>query len=166
MLNIYLGTTAISLIVTNLYSRAVVARMMRDGYKVKTRNKSTIERVVDMISLTFKICIPVFNIANTIFLLYIGLDGFYDDMIKKLLKDGTIYKSFDGQSKNDLHESCFVNENTEPYQNHFQSETAYQDADRFQYGTDGKMYDTEIGYEVIDNIEDTPKTFVRKQTHK
>ena len=89
LLNIYLGTTAISWIVTIIFSIASEKKIKRDGYKFVEEKKSTFEKIASFISMIFKGSIPFYNILNTIAILCAG-DKMYDYIEDDLLDKGKI----------------------------------------------------------------------------
>ena len=95
LLNIYLGTAALNLITVILTSIAVKKRLKREGYVFVKNNKSLAEKIFSYVSIIFKASIPVFNIINTIYILYLG-EKVYEIMEEKLLEeDEIIYKPND-----------------------------------------------------------------------
>ena len=108
LLNIYLGTTAISWATTFIFSAACEKKLKREGYKFVKENKSLSEKVATFISTAFKGSIPVYNILNIIVILYMG-DKLYGYMEDKLLEQGKIYKPIAEELNND-YESKILNE--------------------------------------------------------
>lgn len=108
LLNIYLGTTAISWATTFIFSTACEKKLKREGYKFVKENKSLSEKVATFISNAFKGSIPVYNILSTIIILCMG-DKFYGYIEDKLLEQGKIYKPIAEELNND-YESEILNE--------------------------------------------------------
>jgi hypothetical protein len=106
LLNIYLGTTAVSFATTFLFSAAYEKKLKRQGYKIVKENKFLLEKFVTFISMAFKCSIPIYNILNSITLLCMG-DNAYEYIKNKLLEQGKIYKPI-----NDDCENKILNENT------------------------------------------------------
>ena len=94
LLNIYLGTTAVSWVIAFLFSAACEKKLKREGYKYVETNKSFEEKLAYFISTAFKGSIPIYNILNSIAILCMG-DKFYEYMEEKLLEQGKIYKPKD-----------------------------------------------------------------------
>lgn len=90
LLNIYLGTTAISWATVFMFSAACEKKLKREGYKFVREKKSISEKIASFISTAFKGSIPVYNIINTIAVLCAG-DKLYEYMEDKLLEEGKIY---------------------------------------------------------------------------
>ena len=90
LLNIYLGTTAISWATVFIFSAACEKKLKREGYKVVKEKKSISEKIASFISIAFKGSIPIHNILNTIAILCMG-DKLYEYMEDKLLEQGKIY---------------------------------------------------------------------------
>lgn len=91
LLNIYLGTTAISWATILIYGVACKMKIKRDGYKSVDRKESFMETLASFISLVFKCSLPVYNIINAIAIIWMH-DKFFDYMEAELLKNGEIYK--------------------------------------------------------------------------
>ena len=89
LLNIYLGTTVISWIVTIIFSIASDKKIRRDGYKFVVEKKSVSEKIANLLSTLFWGSIPIYNILNTIFVLFIG-DKVYEHVKDDLLDKGKI----------------------------------------------------------------------------
>ena len=94
LLNIYLGTTAVSWVIAFLFSAACEKKLKREGYKFVKPKKSFIEKLASFISTAFQGSIPIYNILNSIAILCMG-DKFYEYMEEKLLEQGKIYKPKD-----------------------------------------------------------------------
>ena len=107
LLNIYLGTTAISWVITLIFSAACRNKLKREGYKFVKKKKSFPEKTVTFISSAVKGSMPIYNILNTILMLYMG-DKIYNYMEDKLLEHGEIYKS-DEEKLNNNCESPVLN---------------------------------------------------------
>lgn len=90
LLNIYLGTTAISWATVFIFSAACKKKLKREGYKFVKEKKSISEKIASFMSVAFKGSIPVYNILNTIAVLCMG-DKLYGYMEDKLLSEGEIY---------------------------------------------------------------------------
>lgn len=90
LLNIYLGTTAVSWAVVFIFSVACGKKLKREGYKIVKEKKSFVEKLASFISTAFKGSIPIYNIINAIAILCVG-DKFYEHMVDKLLESGKIY---------------------------------------------------------------------------
>ena len=69
LLNIYLGTTAISWAVTFIFSNAYDKKIKREGYKFVKEKKTFPEKTASFISTTFILSIPVYNILNAVSIL-------------------------------------------------------------------------------------------------
>ena len=69
LLNIYLGTTAISWATVFIFSAACEKKLTREGYKFVKEKKSLSEKIATFISNVFKVSIPVYNILNAIVIL-------------------------------------------------------------------------------------------------
>lgn len=108
LLNIYLGTTAISWATVVIFSAACEKKLKREGYKFVKENKSLLEKVADFISAAFKGSMPVYNIVNAIAILWAG-DELYGHVKSKLLAQGKIYKPISKELNND-YESEILNE--------------------------------------------------------
>ena len=108
LLNIYLGTTAISWATIFIFSAACKKKLKREGYKFVKEKKSLSEKVAAFISTAFKGSIPVYNILNTIVILCMG-DKLYGYVEDKLLEQGQIYKPIAKELNND-YESEILNE--------------------------------------------------------
>lgn len=108
LLNIYLGTTAISWATIFIFSAACEKKLKREGYKFVKEKKSLSEKVATFISNAFRGSIPVYNILNTIVILWMG-DKFYGYMEDKLLEQGKIYMPIAEELNND-YESEILNE--------------------------------------------------------
>lgn len=88
LLNIYLGTTAVSWTTVFILSAACEKKLKREGYKfVKL---SFTEKLASFISTAFKCSIPIYNIINTIAILCMG-DKLYEYVEDELLEEGKIY---------------------------------------------------------------------------
>lgn len=90
LLDIYLGTTAISWATVFIFSAACVKKLKREGYKFVKEKKSISENIASFISAAFKGSIPIYNIFNAIYMLCVG-DKIYEYMEDELLKNGKIY---------------------------------------------------------------------------
>lgn len=114
LLNIYLGTTAISWAITFIFSAACEKKLKREGYKFVKEKKSLSEKVATFISTAFKGSIPVYNILNTIVMLCMGdkLYGFMEDI---LLEKGKIYKPIAEELNNDCESEIFDEEKADTY---------------------------------------------------
>ena len=91
LLNIYLGTTAASIIVTLIYTVACEKKLKRMGYKFKKEKKSFFEKVTSFLSNAFLLSIPIYNIVNTIAILCTG-DKLFEHVEDTLLEKEEIYK--------------------------------------------------------------------------
>ena len=100
LLNIYLGTTAISWATVLLTSIATTNKLKRKGYTFVKENKSLSEKIMSYISTIFQASIPIYNILNTICILCMG-EKVYDIMEEKLLKQGKIYIESDANNVED-----------------------------------------------------------------
>ncbi len=90
LLNIYLGTTAISWATVFIFSAAFEKKLEREGYKFVKEKKSISEKIASFISFAFKNSIPVYNIINTILVLCMS-NKVYECMKDKSLEAGKIY---------------------------------------------------------------------------
>lgn len=90
LLNIYLGTTAVSWATVFIFGAACEKKLKREGYKFVKPKKSFTEKLASFISTAFKGSIPIYNIINTIAILCMG-DKLYEYMEDKLLEEGKIY---------------------------------------------------------------------------
>lgn len=83
LLNIYLGTTAISWATVFIFSAACEKKLKREGYKVVKEKKSIKENIASFISIAFKGSIPIYNILNTIAILCMG-DKLYEYITEEM----------------------------------------------------------------------------------
>lgn len=90
LLNIYLGTTAVSWAITFISSAASIKKLERKGYRFVKPKKSFAERLASFIRTAFIGSIPVYNIINSIYSLY-DLYKLYEYIEEKLLEAGYIY---------------------------------------------------------------------------
>ena len=90
LLNIYLGTTAISWAVIFIFRAACQKNLKRKGYKFVKKKKSISEKIASFISNAFRGSIPVYNIINAFMLLWMG-DKVFEYMEERMLADGEIY---------------------------------------------------------------------------
>ena len=90
LLNIYLGTTAVSWAIAFIFSVVCEKKLKRKGYKFVKPKKSFTERLASFISTAFKGFIPIYNISCIIVILWMG-DKYYEHIEKKRLEEGTIY---------------------------------------------------------------------------
>lgn len=90
LLNIYLGTTAISWATVFIFSNACEEKLKRKGYKFVEEKKSISEKIASFLSIAFKASIPVYNILNTIVLLCMS-DKLYEYVEDEFLSEGKIY---------------------------------------------------------------------------
>ena len=129
LLNIYLGTTAISWAVTFIFSNAYDKKIKREGYKFVKEKKTFPEKTASFISTTFILSIPVYNILNAVSILIMP-DKFYENMKDKLLEQGKIYKPISKESNNDYDNQILneekININTESIQK-VRTEKTYND---------------------------------------
>jgi len=90
LLNIYLGTTAVSWAIVFICGAACSKKLKREGYKVVDSKKSFIEKLASFISLAFKGSIPIVNIISAIYILWM-IDEMYEYGKGQLLEKGEIY---------------------------------------------------------------------------
>lgn len=114
LLNIYLGTTAISWATVFIFSAACEKKLKREGYKIVKENKSLSKKIATFISNAFKCSIPIYNILNTIVILCMG-DRVYEYIEDKLLKQGKIYKSIAEELNNDCESQILNKEKDNTY---------------------------------------------------
>ena len=91
LLNIYLGTTAISWLTLLMVNVAFAGRVKREGYKLINPKISFQEKILLHASNVFKMSIPVYNILNAIVIMYMG-DKVLDHLEEELLSRGLLYK--------------------------------------------------------------------------
>lgn len=89
LLNIYLGTTAVSWATVFIFSAACKKKLKREGYKFVKPKKSFTEKLAIFILIAFN-SIPIYNVINTIAILCMG-DKLYEYVEDKLLEEGKIY---------------------------------------------------------------------------
>ena len=114
LLNIYLGTTAISWATVLIFSVAIANKLEREGYKLVKVKKSFSEKVADFTSTVFKVSIPILNILNAITILCLG-DKVYEYIKTKYLKEGKIYKPISNKLNNDCENEILTEENNDSY---------------------------------------------------
>ena len=95
LLNIYLGTTAVSWAIVLIFSAAGGKKLKREGYNLVNPKKSFTEKLASFISTAFIGSIPIYNIIIAIAILCVGDDKFYEYMKDKLLEEGKIYMTKD-----------------------------------------------------------------------
>ena len=116
LLNIYLGTTAVSWATTLIFSVACINKLEREGYKFIKEKKSFSEIVATFISTTVKDSIPIYNIFKTILILCMGMgDKFYNYMKDKLLEQGKIYKPDEEKINNNCENHVLNKEKDDTY---------------------------------------------------
>ena len=129
LLNIYLGTTAVSWAIVFIFSAACEKKFKREGYKIVKQKKSFVEKLASFISTAFEGSIPIYNIINAIAILCMG-DKFYEHVVDKLLEEGKIYMPKDEPAniQPEIESSPFENEqsNTDSIQN-VNCEKKYED---------------------------------------
>ena len=114
LLNIYLGTTAISWATVFIFSAACEKKLTREGYKFVKEKKSLSEKIATFISNVFKVSIPVYNILNAIVILCMG-DKLYGYMEDYLLEQGKIYKPIAEELNNDCESEILNEEKADTY---------------------------------------------------
>ncbi len=114
LLNIYLGTTAISWVIAFIFTAACEIKLKREGYKFVEEKGSILEKVATFISIAFKGSIPVYNILNAIVILCME-DKFYEHMEDKLLEQGKIYKPIVEELNNNCESEILNEENADIY---------------------------------------------------
>lgn len=117
LLNIYLGSIAISFSVTSIFEFACRKRFKREGYKSVYGKASFVEKFANLLSDLFICSIPGLNIIRTIYFLFRGYGEIYESLTKELLLDGKIYKpmeeKIDDNSKRKILEKEKFNNYTE-----------------------------------------------------
>ena len=105
LLNIYLGTTAISIATVYLYSIAWQKRIEKEGYVFVDKKESFIDKIVKNISTILRLSIPVLNIIPVLTLIFSG-DKLYEKMKQSFLYDGKIKyvydKSYTSEQEKDI----------------------------------------------------------------
>lgn len=91
LLNLYLGSTAVSWAILGVYTVALNQRLKRKGYEEVKEEKEVFEVIVDTLSTLFIGCIPGFNIVNSMCMLCSG-EKALDHYEKLLLEKGLIRK--------------------------------------------------------------------------
>ena len=100
LLNIYLGTIAISGATVFIHSDACAKKLKREGYQVAKDERALSKKIVKCIRAAFFISMPVYNILNTIVIIGMG-DNLYEHMKNSLLEQGKIYKPISAELNND-----------------------------------------------------------------
>lgn len=100
LLNLYLGTTAVSWATVLIYAVAIAKKAEREGYKTVKQEKSFIERVATYLSILFTASIPALNIINAIYILCMG-DKLIDQIIGELVEEGKLYMPDEEQQSTD-----------------------------------------------------------------
>lgn len=117
LLNIYLGSIAISFSVTSIFGSACSKKLKREGYKFVSGKASFVEKFANLLSNLFICSVPGLNIIRTIYFLFNGYDEIYESWAKELLKNGEIYKpmeeKIDNNSKRKILEKEKFNNYTE-----------------------------------------------------
>ena len=90
LLNIYLGTTAISIVVTTTFSLACAKKLERKGYICIKEYKSFAEKIANFMSISFKLLLPIYNIVNAATILFMG-DKLYEYAENEALEAGKIF---------------------------------------------------------------------------
>lgn len=90
LLNIYLGSLAISWSTLLINSVAYNARLKREGFKfIEKKEESIPEKIASFISIAFQGSIPLWNIYVAVRVLC-NYDKLYEELKNNCLKDGTI----------------------------------------------------------------------------
>ena len=100
LLNIYLGTIAISGATVFIHSDACAKKLKREGYQVAKDERALPKKIVNCIRAAFLISMPVYNILNTIVIIGMG-DNLYEHMKNSLLEQGKIYEPISAELNND-----------------------------------------------------------------
>ena len=98
LLNVYLGSTAISWASVILFAVASGKRLEREGYKEIKTKKSLAEKILDYIVTAIRLSIPVINIIYPLTIIFAS-DVYYENFKAKLLSEGKIYKEKDNLEK-------------------------------------------------------------------
>ena len=114
LLNIYLGTTAISWATLLIFSVAIANKLEREGYKYIKVKKSFSEKVANFISIVFKCSIPILNILTAIIIICLG-DKTYEYVEEKFLEEGKIYKPISNKLNNDCENEILTEEKNDSY---------------------------------------------------
>ena len=120
LLNLYLGTTAVSWAILGIYTAAMNQRLKRKGYEEVKEEKKLFEVIFDNLSTIFIGCIPVFNIVNSMCMLCAG-EKALDHYEKLLLEKGLIRKietkENDDKLKEEITENIETKEETKDLSN-------------------------------------------------
>lgn len=115
LLNIYLGTTAISWATLLIFSVAIANKLEREGYKFVKVKKSFSEKVANFISTVFKCSIPILNILAAIIIICLG-DKIYEYVEGEFLEEGKIYKPISNKLNNDCENEILTEEKIDYYE--------------------------------------------------
>ena len=94
LLNIYLGTTAISYIVIPTFVGLYTQRLKKEGYIGRKKSRTILEKITNFMSDICVVSMPGLNILVSLILL-MDTDKCYEKVKKSLLEKGDIYKSTD-----------------------------------------------------------------------
>ena len=135
LLNLYLGSTAFSWAVVGIYSAALKQRLKRKGYEsVEDEKESWPELIMNLLSVIFKGCIPVYNIYKAVIILALG-DKALEIGEQKLLEMGSIRKIETKENNDELKEKKTENIeekeeikdlfNDREYEDHYSNDYSY-----------------------------------------
>ena len=92
LFKLYLGTTALNLIVAAIYGIAGEKRIQRKGYKRNKVKRTFIESLPSYLSILFYSAIPIYNIITVIYILSKG-DELFDNIEAELIQKGKLRKA-------------------------------------------------------------------------
>ena len=132
LLNLYLGSTAVSWAILGVYTVALNQRLKRKGYEEVKEEKKVFEVIVDNLSTIFIGCIPVFNIVNSMCMLCSG-EKALDYYEKLLLEKGLIRKIETKENDDKLKEEITENIETKEKAKDLSNDREYEEYHSYNY---------------------------------
>lgn len=156
ILEIYLGTTLISAGIIGLNAASFVNKVKREGYTVKKKRTSIIEKITSTINNVILLSIPVFNVVNSLFISYkVNCD--YEGLRDILLENGTLTKKIDTEINNCDEKSAKQDVKSE-YKDQIDSKTIdsnnFCNGDRSQFVYNSQKYfvNEQVGYKTFSEM--------------
>ena len=164
LFGIYVGTTAISLFVTEIFSIIGKKKLQKKGYKIDKKKEKEQSNIGTFLRMVFRSLLPGYNILNAIALLCLHEKAF-EYFEEELLKKDIIYKPQDEFLENNLSENEQDDEETQDFSNN--ESKSFMEKSYEEMTPEEKLVFIELEKEKLtsqrDSLFDEPYTHSRRQ---